>query len=288
MNGQRLLVLAGAAGAIAAAVVALGTSSSAPSGAAPEVRVLVSRSEIASGTALRSELVVGQRWEGGGAPPAGALDDMATIDGSVVRHDIPAGRVITANDLWQGGSDGALMPEPGHLAYSTRTGDIGRVVGFEGPGSKVDVLLSATRNVPQPFSRVVLRGIRVLAVAADTGGGKTDAKLESGADRSSRVTLELTPQQAERLDLSRHVGELTLVVRSADGPSDDGRETPGARIADLLGRGAQDLADPAQGRTSPMPTGAALPRERSAAPTKPKPIVEEIRGGQMTRREEPA
>jgi len=284
MNGQRLLVMAGAAGTLAAVLVVVATSGKDPSVAAPQARVLLSRADIPSGTALRGELVVAQPWEGADAPPPGALNDIAAADGGIVRRDIPAGRVITANDLWRGGADGALMPEPGNLAYSTRTGDIGRVVGFEGPGSRVDVLLSATRNVPQPFSRVVLRGIRVLAVASDATDGKPDA----GAERSSRVTLELTPQQAERLDLARHVGELTLVVRSVEGPGDDGRETPGARIADLLGRGAQDLSDTRPAAPSTAPAVATAPREKVAPPQKPKPMVEEIRGGQMLRREEPA
>jgi len=283
MTGRRLVLIASAAGALVALVVALLTSGD-DRADPPAVWVVVARGDIAAGTTLRAEQLAVQAWSDPATPPpAGAAGELRAVEGSIARQDIGAGRVIRGADLWPGSVDGALMPEPGRLAYTTPTTDIGRVIGFEGPGSRVDVLLSATRNVPQPFSRLVLRSVRVLAVSAEPA----EAKADSAAPRSSRVTLELTPRQAERLDLARHVGELTLMVRSADGPADDEIETPGARIGDLLGRGAQDLA-PEDQTPAAAPAPVVLPRGSPAPVQRHRPMVEEIRGGQLLRREEPA
>jgi pilus assembly protein CpaB len=289
MKGIRLLILAGLAGTLAAIVVALATRGSDP-GAAPAPKVLMTRAAVVAGSPVGAGQVEAVALNNGGTVPAGAITDPASLEGRIARRDIAAGSVVFGSDLWQAGIDGSLSPAPGRLAFSTRTGDIGQVIGFEGPGSRVDVLLSATRNVPQPFSRVVLRGARVLAIAPEAA----DEKAAAGASRSSRVTLELTPAEAERLDLARHVGDLTLVVRSADTPVGEAAESRGARIADLLGTSTSDLMP---GPTVAAATAASSPSTASSrasvrpakdVPARQPAMVEEIRGGQMMRREGPA
>jgi pilus assembly protein CpaB len=286
MKGLRLLILAGLAGTLAAAVVALAMRGS-DLEVSPASKVLVTRAAVVAGSPLGAAQVETVSLGKGSAVPAGAILDITSLEGRIARRDISAGSVLLASDLWQGSVEGSLLPAPGRLAFSTRTADIGQVIGFEGPGSRVDVLLSATRNVPQPFSRVVLRGVRVLAIAPEAA----DEKAAAGTPRSSRVTLELTPAEAERLDLARHVGDLTLVVRSADTPAGDGAESRGARIADLLGSGASDLlpgsavaASPAASLAPPL----ASVRPAKDVPARQPAMVEEIRGGQIMRREGPA
>jgi len=288
MRGPRLLVLAGFAGTAAAVVVALVTGSPDPA-ATPPISVAVTRAALSAGTAVGPAQVEMVALGKGGSPPSGAITQLSAIDNRIARRDIAAGTVLLASDLWQGNAEGSLMPAPGHLAFSTRTADIGQVIGFEGPGSKVDVLLSATRNVPQPFSRVVLRGVRVLAIAPEPPAEKPGNE----STRTTRVTLELSPAEAERLDLARHVGDLTLVVRSADSPAGDGGESRGARIADLLGNGARDLLPGAAAEAAPRPAAATLtPAKSNQKPgreTAPRPLVtvEEIRGGKVTQRQGP-
>jgi len=288
MRGPRLLVLAGTAGTVAAVGVALLTRSPDPV-AEPVARVAVTRTALAAGSTVGPAQVEVVSTGKGGRPPPGAITDVSTLDNRIARRDIAAGSVLLASDLWQGSGEGSLVPAPGHLAFSTRTADIGQVIGFEGPGSRVDVLLSATRNVPQPFSRVVLRGVRVLAIAPEPPAEKPGNE----STRTTRVTLELSPAEAERLDLARHVGDLTLVVRSADSPAGDGGESRGARIADLLGNGARDLLPGAAAEAAPRPAAATLtPAKSNQKPgreTAPRPLVtvEEIRGGKVTQRQGP-
>ena len=97
------------------------------------------------------------------------------------------------------------------------------------------------------------------------------------------MTLEVTPQEAEIIDLARSVGALSLVLRSqVDAAS---VETIGSRKADLLertgqlGKQAADAISRA-GKTEPVQTVAARPVKRAnpVTPTKVTEKLEVIRG----------
>ncbi|MGZ5182814.1 MAG: Flp pilus assembly protein CpaB, partial [Ramlibacter sp.] len=60
----------------------------------------------------------------------------------------------------------------------------------------------------KPISKTVLERVLVLAVAQEAGRDDTKPRVVSA------VTLELSPQDAEKLDLARSVGTLSLVLRN--------------------------------------------------------------------------
>jgi pilus assembly protein CpaB len=96
------------------------------------------------------------------------------------------------------------------------------------------------------------------------------------------VTLEVTPDQAERLDLARSVGNLSLVLRNQVDENQAG--TGGVRKAELLGE------VPAPVAAVPVPAAAPAPRprlvRRPPPPPKPEPDrVEVIRGVQRSQTE---
>jgi pilus assembly protein CpaB len=64
------------------------------------------------------------------------------------------------------------------------------------------------RGEQTPISMTVLEQVLVLAVAQEANRDDTKPKVVSA------VTLEVTPDQAERLDLARSVGQLSLVLRN--------------------------------------------------------------------------
>ena len=72
----------------------------------------------------------------------------------------------------------------------------------------------------------MLDHILVLAVAQEVGRDETKPKVVNA------VTLEVTPQQAEMIDLARSVGELSLVLRNQADPEDS--ETIGVTKNSLL------------------------------------------------------
>jgi pilus assembly protein CpaB len=84
----------------------------------------------------------------------------------------------------------------------------------------------------------------VLAIAQEASRDDTKPKVVNA------VTLEVTPQQAERLDLARSVGTLSLVLRNQ--VDAQAATTDGARPGELLGtsfKGGQEHVAKNEDRT---------------------------------------
>ena len=83
------------------------------------------------------------------------------------------------------------------------------------------------------ISKIVLENILVLAVAQEANRDETKPRVVNA------VTLEVTPEQAEKLDLARSVGTLSLVLRNQI--DKEGVETRGIMKPQLL---AGDKVEP--------------------------------------------
>jgi pilus assembly protein CpaB len=103
---------------------------------------------------------------------------------------------------------------------TVRVNDVIGVAGFALPGNYVDILVNTTEDakanvkekVDMSISKIVLEHILVLAVAQEASRDDTKPKVVNA------VTLEVTPEQAEKLDLARSVGTLSLVLRNQVDP----------------------------------------------------------------------
>ena len=102
---------------------------------------------------------------------------------------------------------------------TVRVNDVIGVAGFALPGNYVDIMVNTSeegagsaQNKDKSVSKIVLEHILVLAVAQEAGRDETKPKVVSA------VTLEVTPEQAELLDLARSVGTLSLVLRNQVDP----------------------------------------------------------------------
>src|SRR6185436_1713933 len=87
--------------------------------------------------------------------------------------------------------------------------------GFIMPGTLVDVVVVITPEEPTngrgPISKIVLQNIKVLA------NGQNIDKPENERDANSvkAVTLQVTPEEAEKLALASSEGRLQLVMRNS-------------------------------------------------------------------------
>jgi pilus assembly protein CpaB len=112
----------------------------------------------------------------------------------------------------------------------------------------------------------VLEKILVLAVAQEVARDETKPKVVDA------VTLEVTPDQAEKIDLARSIGTLSLVLRNQVDPQ--AAATAGATRTTLL-----DVAVPA-----PASAPAPAPRVvRKVAAREPMNCVRVIVGGDATK-----
>jgi pilus assembly protein CpaB len=93
----------------------------------------------------------------------------------------------------------------------------GASTGLLYPGDRVDVILTQTFKNDPPLTRrsvseTVVESLRVLAVDAP------DSKPSGASNSFGRtVTLEVTPEQAEKINVAAELGKLSLTLRSISG-----------------------------------------------------------------------
>lgn len=238
-----------------------------------DAQVVVAVRDIELGQPLNASMVTLVSWPAGSVPDGSfALAD--AIDGRVLRTQLLRGEPVLEAKLAPVGTKGGLsaLIGEGRRAITVKVNEVVGVAGFALPGNYVDVLVNTQDDRDRPVSKIVLERILVLAVAQEAGRDETKPRVVSA------VTLEVTPEQAERLDLARSVGNLSLVLRNQvdQNPADTG----GIRKADLLGTVPPIAAETPAAAPAPQP--AARPAVRRAAPVARTPKedtrVEVIRG----------
>lgn len=109
------------------------------------------------------------------------------------------------------GSTLAAVVSPNMRAVSIRVDDVVGVGGFLLPGNRVDVVASHQRN-GRSFADTILSDVKVLAVDQSASTDSNEPVVVRA------VTLEVTPEGAEKLMSARELGRLQLTLRN---PLDD-------------------------------------------------------------------
>lgn len=207
--------------------------------------------------------------------PAGAFRTVSEIAGRVVRSPLAQGRPVLNEMLLPpgvGGGPQALIPA-GMRAITLEVNEYTGVAGLLAPGSRVDVVSTLrTARAEVSLARTIVQNVKVLAV-----GQRLSATADSSKEPLSRsVTVLVTPQQAEAVELATATGRTRLVLRN---PLDNASShSEGATLATLTGQPETTIEDP--------PVVPVLPVTRPSQPQdKPRTrvrIVEVINGGQTT------
>ncbi|HEY7242726.1 MAG TPA: Flp pilus assembly protein CpaB [Xanthobacteraceae bacterium] len=228
-----VLVIAVAAGGIAALLA--GRSEAPPPVPAPVAQlettdVLIANADIGLGSGVAEKDL---RWQTWPAAAAGqnfirrserpeAIHELA---GAIARSPFSAGEPIRESKLIKAKGSGymaAILPS-GMRAISVEISPETGAGGFILPNDHVDVILSRRDRLAEKAtgvevhtSEVILSNVRVLAID-QTVEEKNGQRVVVG----KTATLELMPQQAETLALSRQLGTLSLALRSlADSDKD--------------------------------------------------------------------
>lgn len=244
-------------------------------------KVVVAAVDIELGSRLNTQMLKVVDWPSGSLPPGG-FDDLKNLQDRVVRTSVQRGEAILNSKLAPLGTQGGLSAviAEGKRAMTVRVNDVVGVAGFALPGNYVDVMVNFQQDQPgtkngdekQHISKTVLTHVLVLAVAQEASRDDTKPKVVNA------VTLELSLEDAEKLDLARNIGTLSLVLRNQ---IDKGNAmTAGVRKSDLWGR-EEPAAMPVVA-TKRVPRVAARPIA-AAVPIVNKAKVEVIRGVQKSR-----
>ena len=266
-----MLVLAVVIG-LGATIVAAGWISQ--QGQMASTRVVVAAGDIQLGSRLTSQMLKTVDWPSGSIPP-GAIAKSEMLEDRVVRTSVLRGEPILEAKLAPIGTKGglsAVIPE-GKRAMTVRVNDVIGVAGFALPGNYVDIVintqLDGAGGASRQISKIVLENILVLAVAQEANRDETKPRVVNA------VTLELTPEQAEKLDLARSVGSLSLVLRNQI--DKDGVETRGIMKPQLL---AGDKVEPQPEKKDAKPVRAVAVKKKPPVVTVAgtKDTVEVIKG----------
>lgn len=216
-------------------------------------KIAVTTTDIQLGSRITPEFMQMVDWPAGSVP-AGAFSDAKLLEGRVVKTSLTRGEPVLESKLAPVGTQGGLsaVVGEGKRAITVRVNDVIGVAGFALPGNFVDIMVNTQEegsrggDRDRAISKIVLEHILVLAVAQEANRDETKPKVVNA------VTLEVTPSEAEKLDLARSVGTLSLVLRNQVDP--DHSLTSGATKEDLLALTAVQQA------SKPQPIQKAIKR----------------------------
>jgi len=233
---------------VAATVVlrTLPQKSEAAAEAAGREEILVATMPLAAGTLLRAPDFT---WQAIGRPaergeivrPSAAVREAqlkadeearAEVYGGALREAVLAGEPIRRDPNGRGGivkpGDRDFLQvvlSPGARAVAIPVATTGAGAGLLYPGDRVDIILtqkfndSAAPLTRRSVSETVAQNLRVLVIDG------TDAKA-AGSPPAHTVTLEVTPEQAEKINVATELGKLSLTLRGAGGADAPGGVKP--------------------------------------------------------------
>jgi pilus assembly protein CpaB len=222
----------------------LGTMQPAPAAASLSSmgNVVVAAVDLPFGAQVRPEFLKVAQWPQQSVP-AGAFHTVAEIfQGSkgndrVVLKAISPDEPVLNSEISGFGAKATMSREvtAGMRAASIRIDDVSGVAGFILPGDRVDVMLTSKVESANTGANgglvtdVILQNITVLGI---------DQLSDQDRDKpvvARTATVEVTPEQAQKLALAMQVGTLSLALRSKD--STDAVPTTRIQASDLDANG---------------------------------------------------
>lgn len=176
------------------------------------------------GTLVRSEDFGKASAPADNLPPGAVLDTPAAradMRGALVTHYLEAGAPVTKADILRPRDRGflAAVLAPGTRAISIAVDPVTGVSGLIWPGDRVDVILTQELDkavapvAHRVLSETVMRDLRVIAVDQEIVQGAPPTATVAGRPTRT-VTLQVSPDQAEKLNVAERLGRLSLTIRS--------------------------------------------------------------------------
>jgi pilus assembly protein CpaB len=178
---------------------------------APTRQVFIATADISPGTALSGAAVKSVTWPQTVVPP-NCASSLREIENRVVKVPIPQGNPVLFSMLAPVGTAAGLsgILDDGKRAFTVKVDEVTGVAGFIHPGDHVDVLMDlAIQGQKEHFSKTILHDISVLTI-----GQVWEQKGDNKPMVVNTVTLELTPEAAEVLNLASNEGKIRLALRN--------------------------------------------------------------------------
>ncbi|WOH56045.1 Flp pilus assembly protein CpaB [Bradyrhizobium sp. BWC-3-1] len=256
-----ILVVALAMGMVAALMARSWIAQhSAPASAATGT-IVVAAASLPFGTVLTPDNVSEIPLSSGQLPDAAfaTKTDLLKDGRRVVLTAMERSEMITKPKITAPGQRASLsvLLEEGQRAVTVRVDDIKGVAGFILPGDRVDVVLlrsETQRGETENSADVLIQYVKVLAIDQLVNDRQDQPAVATVA---KAVTLQVSPEQAQKILLAGNIGKLSLVLRQPG----EARSAEAGRITD------NDLG-PLFARNAKPPVAEKQPvAEKAAAPT---------------------
>ena len=204
--------------------------------------VVVAAKAMRYGEALTADHVKVVEFPEGSVPPNAfqTLEDVIGPEGS--QSSRTALRAIEANEpilkakVTGFGERATISAQltPGMRAFTLRIDTVTGVAGFLLPNDRVDIFLTrGDRN--GPTSDLIMQNVKVIAVDQFAGTETSRARVARTA------TVEVSPEDAQKLALAQQVGRISLSLRQID-EVETTSESPSINLDDIIVR---EQAEPA-------------------------------------------
>lgn len=145
--------------------------------------------------------------------PKGAVLSEKDALGRAVLYPIAANETLVKTKLSTlTGAEGVPATiTSGMRAVAVQVTDVSGVANLIQPGSKVDVIYTHPGNMAEAITSTLLEDVKVLSMGRTTQVGQViDPKLP----KMPVATLVVTPEQAQRLELAKNEGRISLTLRN--------------------------------------------------------------------------
>jgi pilus assembly protein CpaB len=162
------------------------------------------------GTQLKAEMIKSVSFLENSLPP-GYFSDPNELVGRVViapleRKELILESRLAPKDVKRGGM--AAILKPGKRAISIAGNKALGVSGLVNPGDRVDILLTTTAGEGQ-INKTIFENVLILAT-----GTQLSKNPEGNTSPVDSYTLEVTPEQAEKVILAQSTGKIHFALRS--------------------------------------------------------------------------
>src|ERR1700730_16160557 len=212
MDRQKIILLFGAAWVSALLLACFLYAQTVAPQREKQVRVVLAARDMPLGTLLRkSDLKVVNYPEHD--VPRGVVFQLQNAENRVLMVPINSNEPVLLSKLSATTSTEGVSStiEPGYRAVSVQITDVSGVAGLIQPNSRVDVLFTRPGSMAEATTSTILQNVKVLSTGRQTQTGQA---VDPRAPKSPVVTLVLLPGEAQKLELAKNEGKISLSFRN--------------------------------------------------------------------------
>lgn len=212
MDRQKVLIIFGVAWLSAALLTWIFVSKTRGPKTETTVKALAVTRDLPIGTRIKKTDIKQVEIRERDLPKGALLQERDAVDRALL-YPVSANEPLTVSKLATiGGAEGVPATiEAGMRAISVQITDTSGVAGLIQPNSRVDVLFTRPGSMAEAVTSVILQNIKVVAIGRMVQVGQT---LDPKAPKMPVATLVMTPEDAQKLELAKNQGKISLTLRN--------------------------------------------------------------------------